>query len=113
MPATLTPAGVSIQVIEEGTGAVAEPGKMVTVEYVGWLQQDGTKFDSSIDRGRPLEFVLGAAPIAGWDEGLAGMKVGGTRRLIVPPDLAYGETGRGPIPPNATLVFDMKLVDVQ
>jgi FKBP-type peptidyl-prolyl cis-trans isomerase len=96
-----------------GTGAVAEPGKNVSVHYTGWLM-NGTKFDSSRDRGQPFTFPLGAGRvIKGWDEGVAGMRVGGKRTLIIPPDLAYGSRGTGPIPPNSTLKFEVELLDVR
>ena len=86
---------------------------MVTVHYTGWLT-DGKKFDSSLDRNQPFTFKLGAGQvIEGWDKGVAGMKVGGLRRLVVPPSLAYGAVRYGPIPPDATLVFDIELVSVQ
>ena len=108
------PADLVIEEIVEGTGAVAESGKTVTVHYTGWLR-DGTKFDSSHDRGTPLSFRLGARRvIAGWERGIAGMKVGGKRRLIIPPDLGYGARGAGGvIPPNAVLVFEVELLDVR
>jgi FKBP-type peptidyl-prolyl cis-trans isomerase FkpA len=101
-----------------GTGAVASPGHKVVVNYTGWLWQQGRKgdkFDSSLDRGQPFSFVLGAHQvIRGWDEGVAGMKVGGKRTLIIPPDLAYGQRGAGGvIPPNATLIFDVELLRVE
>ena len=97
-----------------GNGPVAEKGKKVTVHYTGTLK-DGTKFDSSLDRGQPLSFTLGAGQvIKGWDEGVAGMKVGGKRRLIIPAELGYGARGAGGvIPPNAELTFDVELLGVQ
>jgi len=96
-----------------GTGATAVSGDTVTVNYIGTLT-DGTKFDSSYDRGQPYTFRLGAgAVIQGWDMGVPGMKVGGKRRLTIPPSLAYGSQGNGPIPPNATLKFDIDLVSIQ
>lgn len=106
--------------IEAGDGALAEAGKTVIVHYTGWLydtaadDNKGEKFDSSVDRNQPFQFALGAGMvIRGWDEGFAGMQVGGKRQLIIPPDMAYGERGVGPIPPNATLLFDVELLDVQ
>jgi FKBP-type peptidyl-prolyl cis-trans isomerase len=97
-----------------GTGAVATPGKTAVVHYTGWLL-DGTRFDSSRDRNQPFSFSLGAGQvIKGWDEGVAGMKVGGKRTLIVPPALGYGARGAGGvIPPNATLKFEVELLDVR
>jgi len=103
-----------------GTGAEAVAGTHVTVHYTGWLfdatapEQKGAKFDSSRDRGDPFEFPLGAGRvIAGWDQGVAGMKVGGSRTLIIPPELGYGARGAGGvIPPNATLVFHVELLAV-
>ena len=97
-----------------GTGALAKAGKYVAVHYTGWLTT-GEKFDSSKDRGEPFSFPLGGRRvIAGWDEGVAGMKVGGTRKLIIPPELGYGQRGAGGvIPPGATLVFVVDLLDVQ
>ena len=103
----------------QGSGAEAKSGP-VSVHYTGWLHNPsaadghGKKFDSSVDRGQPFEFVLGAGQvIRGWDEGVAGMKVGGKRTLIIPPEMGYGARGAGgAIPPNATLVFDVELVEV-
>ena len=111
---TVTTTGLQIIDIEVGTGDAAQSGQTVEVHYTGWLA-DGTKFDSSLDRGQPFSFVLGAGRvIAGWDEGVAGMKVGGERRLIIPPALAYGESGRPPvIPPNAELTFDVELLAIK
>lgn len=96
-----------------GTGAEAKAGRPVAVHYTGWLT-DGSKFDSSKDRQEPFSFMLGARHvIAGWDEGVQGMKVGGTRKLTIPPELGYGARGAGGvIPPNATLVFEVELLDV-
>jgi FKBP-type peptidyl-prolyl cis-trans isomerase FkpA len=96
-----------------GTGAEATTGKTAVVHYTGWLM-DGTKFDSSVDRDQPFSFPLGAGQvIKGWDEGVVGMKVGGKRTLIIPPALGYGARGAGNvIPPNATLKFDVQLLDV-
>jgi FKBP-type peptidyl-prolyl cis-trans isomerase len=112
-----------LQVIDRrtGFGEIAGRGRTVIVHYTGWLfdparpDNKGQKFDSSRDRGTPLSFQLGAGKvIAGWDEGVAGMKVGGQRTLIIPPDLAYGARGAGgAIPPNATLVFDVELIGVR
>jgi FKBP-type peptidyl-prolyl cis-trans isomerase len=106
---------LQIDEVKEGGGDVAAKGKTVSVHYTGVLM-DGTKFDSSLDRGRPIEFVLGAGRvIPGWEQGIAGMKVGGQRKLTIPPELAYGARGTpgGPIPPHATLVFDVELVGVK
>jgi FKBP-type peptidyl-prolyl cis-trans isomerase len=107
-----TPATLGVEDLVVGTGAVATNGDVLTVNYVGRLT-NGTKFDSSYDRGLPYTFRLGAGQvIRGWDQGLVGMRVGGTRRLTIPPDLAYGSTGSGPIPPNATLIFDVELLSI-
>ncbi len=97
-----------------GKGAAAKTGDRVSVHYTGWLT-DGTKFDSSLDRGQPFEFVLGQGQvIPGWDEGVVGMKVGGKRELIIPPDMAYGDHGAGGvIPPNATLKFNVELLAIK
>ncbi len=111
---TRTASGLELYEVERGFGDVARAGKTVTVHYTGYLQ-DGTKFDSSLDRGEPFTFPLGAGKvIAGWDEGLVGMKVGGRRKLVIPAELAYGSRGAGRlIPPNATLVFDVELMEVK
>ncbi len=108
-----TNSGLTYDDQQEGTGAVAKSGDNVQVHYTGWLT-DGTKFDSSVDRGSPFAFKLGAGRvIKGWDEGVAGMKVGGKRKLTIPPDLGYGARGAGgAIPPNAQLVFDVELLKV-
>lgn len=96
-----------------GTGESPSPGKRVRVHYTGWLE-NGTKFDSSVDRGQPLEFAIGVGRvIKGWDEGVMTMKVGGKRKLIIPPDLGYGVRGVGPIPPNSTLIFEVELLGVR
>jgi len=111
---TRTPSGLRYQDVSLGSGAVASAGKTVSVHYTGWLP-NGEKFDSSRDRNQPFGFSLGAGQvIAGWDEGVAGMKVGGRRKLVIPPDLGYGTAGAPPdIPPGATLVFDVELLDVR
>lgn len=104
-----------------GSGAVAAPGTDVTVHYTGWLYDEkaadkrGIKFDSSLDRGEPLTFLLGAGRvIRGWDEGVAGMRVGGKRVLMIPPEYGYGRKGAGDvIPPNGSLVFEVELLDVK
>jgi peptidylprolyl isomerase len=99
--------------LKVGTGEQARPGDQVEVHYTGWLK-DGTKFDSSLDRGKPFPFKLGAGDvIKGWDQGVAGMKVGGKRKLTIPPELAYGNRTRGPIPANSTLVFEVELLKVE
>ncbi|HEX3414281.1 MAG TPA: FKBP-type peptidyl-prolyl cis-trans isomerase [Stellaceae bacterium] len=112
------PNGLKYTDTKTGDGAAATPGNKVSVHYTGWLYNNGakgTKFDSSVDRGQPFQFTLGAHQvIAGWDEGVAGMKVGGKRTLIIPPELGYGARGAGGvIPPNATLMFDVELLGVQ
>lgn len=105
--------GLQIQDLKIGTGAEARTGQTLAVHYSGTLE-NGAKFDSSYDRGEPFQFVLGAGQvIKGWDLGVVGMKVGGKRKLIIPSQLAYGERGIGPIPPNATLVFEVELLAVQ
>ena len=108
-----TNSGLQFQDLEVGTGAEAKPGDKVSVHYTGWLE-DGTKFDSSLDRNKPFEFQLGTGMvIKGWDEGVVGMKVGGKRVLLIPPDLAYGASGAGGvIPPNATLKFEVELLAI-
>ena len=112
-----TPSGLQFEDAVEGAGDVATVGQRVTVHYTGWLFQDGVqgaKFDSSKDRGTPFVFSLGAgAVIRGWDEGVAGMRVGGSRMLIIPPDLGYGARGAGGvIPPQATLKFEVELLQL-
>ena len=110
-----SPSGGGTLVIEDlvvGTGATAAVGDTVTVHYVGTFT-NGTKFDSSYDRNQPYPFRIGAGQvIAGWDQGVPGMKVGGKRRLTIPPDLAYGSRGQGAIPPNTTLVFEIDLLSI-
>lgn len=112
MPTT-TPSGLSYEDLTIGTGQTATAGQSVSVHYTGWLT-DGRKFDSSRDRGQPFEFPLGAGHvIRGWDEGVQGMQPGGVRRLTIPPALGYGARGAGGvIPPNATLVFEVELLEI-
>ena len=111
---TVTASGLQFIDIEVGTGDAPQSGQTVEVHYTGWLA-DGTKFDSSLDRGQPLSFVLGADQvIASWEEGVTSMKVGGKRRLIIPPELGYGERGYPPdVPPNAELIFDVELLAIK
>ncbi|MCS6774424.1 MAG: FKBP-type peptidyl-prolyl cis-trans isomerase [Anaerolineae bacterium] len=116
-PGELVRTASGLQYIDEvvGNGPMPQPGQTLIVHYTGWLD-NGTKFDSSLDRGQPFEFVLGAGQvIRGWEEGVATMRVGGKRRLIVPPELAYGATGAGGgiIPPNARLTFQVELLGVR
>lgn len=108
-----TASGLQYIIIEEGTGDKPEKGQKVKVHYTGKLE-DGTVFDSSVKRGVPIEFTIGVGQvIKGWDEGIADMKVGEKRQLIIPPDLGYGPNGYPPvIPPNSTLIFDTELVEV-
>jgi peptidylprolyl isomerase len=109
---TTTESGLKYYDIVEGDGDEATAGMAVTVDYTGWLTSN-VKFDSSLDAGQPFTFTLGSGGvIPGWDEGVAGMKVGGKRQLVIPAELGYGETGGGIIPPNATLIFDIELLDV-
>ena len=111
-----TGSGLQFIDIEQGSGDSPEPGQPIVVHYTGWLESDGSKFDSSVDTGQPFTFTIGLGQvIRGWDEGLATMQVGGKRRLIIPPDLAYGESGAagGAIPPNATLIFDVELLEIR
>jgi FKBP-type peptidyl-prolyl cis-trans isomerase FkpA len=117
MPYVTTPSGLQFEDIVLGEGAEATAGASVQVHYTGWLYTDGRagrKFDSSKDRGEPFEFPLGAGHvIRGWDEGVQGMRVGGRRNLIIPADLGYGSRGAGGvIPPNATLLFEVELLDI-
>ncbi|MCX7072748.1 MAG: FKBP-type peptidyl-prolyl cis-trans isomerase [Gammaproteobacteria bacterium] len=112
-----TASGLQYEDTVEGSGATATAGQHVSVHYTGWLYKDGAagkKFDSSKDRGQPFAFPLGGGRvIRGWDEGVQGMKVGGTRRLVIPADLGYGASGAGGvIPPNATLLFEVELLGV-
>ncbi|MGB6895419.1 MAG: FKBP-type peptidyl-prolyl cis-trans isomerase [Dehalococcoidia bacterium] len=111
---TATSSGLQYIDIEVGSGEQPQAGQTVVVHYTGWLA-DGTKFDSSLDRGQPFSFIIGTEQvIKGWDEGVATMKVGAKRRLIIPPELGYGERGAPPsIPPNAELTFDVELIKIQ
>ena len=109
-----TATGLEYVELLEGAGASPKKGQTVTVHYTGWLT-DGKKFDSSVDRGKPFSFQIGVGQvIPGWDEGVGSMKVGGKRKLIIPPNLGYGARGAGSaIPPNATLLFDVELIEVK
>ncbi len=113
MAERITDSGLRIEDLAEGDGAEAKAGDRVSVHYSGWLV-DGEQFDSSVDRGQPFDFPLGGGRvIRGWDEGVRGMKVGGLRKLTIPPGLAYGAAGAGGvIPPNATLVFEIELLEI-
>lgn len=113
-----TASGLKIEDIQVGTGAAPKTGQTCVMHYTGWLYENGQKtkkFDSSVDRNEPFEFPIGAGRvIKGWDEGVATMKVGGKRTLIIPPDLGYGARGAGGvIPPNATLIFEVELLGVK
>ena len=110
-----TPSGLQYEVLASGDGQSASAGDLAVVHYTGWLT-DGAKFDSSVDRGQPFEFQIGAGNvIQGWDEAVGLMKIGDKWKLTIPPDLAYGErsVGGGLIPPNSTLVFDVELLDLK
>ncbi len=113
MSERITDSGLKVEDLVEGEGNEAKAGQQVRVHYTGWLL-DGTKFDSSLDRGDPFSFPLGGGRvIRGWDEGVQGMKVGGRRKLTIPPQLGYGAAGAGGvIPPNATLVFEVELLEL-
>jgi peptidylprolyl isomerase len=116
--AVTTPSGLQVKDSKVGDGASPAPGQICVMHYTGWLYengQKGRKFDSSLDRGEPFEFPIGTGRvIKGWDEGVATMKVGGKRTLIIPPELGYGARGAGGvIPPNATLIFDVELLDIR
>jgi peptidylprolyl isomerase len=117
-PVTTTPSGLKIIDLKVGTGPSPKPGQTCVMNYTGWLYENGNKgkkFDSSLDRNQPFSFPIGQHQvIAGWDEGVATMKVGGKRTLIIPPELGYGARGAGGvIPPNATLIFDVELLSVK
>lgn len=118
MTMTKTATGLSFEDTRAGTGATPKSGQTCIMHYTGWLYENGTKgakFDSSKDRGQPFSFPLGVGRvIKGWDEGVASMQVGGARTLVIPPDLGYGARGAGGvIPPNATLLFEVELLDVR
>jgi FKBP-type peptidyl-prolyl cis-trans isomerase len=108
------PSGLEVWDVKEGSGAEVTPGGTVTVHYTGWLTDEkATKFDSSVDRGKPISFPLSGV-IQGWQEGIPGMKPGGVRRLKIPANLAYGSRGAGSaIPPNATLIFEVELISAK
>jgi len=113
MSQIMTDSGLKYEDLVEGDGPVAQAGQQVSVHYTGWLT-DGSKFDSSLDRNDPFQFALGGGMvIRGWDEGVQGMKIGGKRKLTIPPQLGYGAHGAGGvIPPNATLVFEVELLEI-
>lgn len=116
--AASSPSGVQITDTKVGTGITPKPGQACIVHYTGWIYENGVKgakFDSSVDRGRPFSFVLGEHKvIEGWERGVTNMKIGGKRTLIIPPEYGYGSTGGGAgIPPNATLLFEIELLDVK
>jgi len=112
-PIQKTDSGLEFMDLAVGTGPTPRSGQTVVVNYTGWLR-NGLRFDSSFDRGQPLRFELGTGRvIAGWEEGVSTMRVGGRRRLIIPPALAYGNQGNGPIPPNSAIVFDVQLVGIE
>jgi peptidylprolyl isomerase len=112
--APMTTYGVKYVDLKVGTGATPQQGQTCVVHYTGWLKDGGKRFESSLDRGTPYEFKIGTGGvIRGWDEGIATMKVGGKRKLEIPPKLAYGESGTTGIPANATLIFDIELLDVK
>lgn len=110
----MTKSGVKVEILNEGTGATPKQGQVVTVHYTGWLT-DSTKFDSSLDRNQPFTYQFGVGQvIQGWDDGVATMKVGGTSRFTIPPELGYGQRGAGDvIPPNATLIFEVELLGIK
>jgi len=111
--AVTTASGLQYEDLKVGDGATAKSGDSISVHYTGWLT-DGTQFDSSIGSGKTFDFILGAGSvIAGWDEGVVGMRVNGTRLLVIPPELGYGATGAGSIPANATLIFEVQLVAIK
>lgn len=118
MPMNKTASGLQYEDTTPGDGAEAKKGNTCVMHYTGWLWKDdakGAKFDSSLDRGKPFSFKLGAGQvIAGWDEGVAGIKIGGKRTLLIPPELGYGARGAGGvIPPNATLLFEVELLELR
>jgi FKBP-type peptidyl-prolyl cis-trans isomerase FkpA len=113
MTMRISDSGLKYEELVEGEGEIAQAGQTVSVHYTGWLI-DGTKFDSSVDRSRPFDFALGKGRvIRGWEEGVEGMRVGGRRKLTIPPQLGYGAAGAGGvIPANATLVFEIELLEI-